>query len=145
MPTVTKIHMKMSSDTFCPASPTDNRNTDIFQGGELASKGPAPCSPLNEKPWTIGQCHYIFHPLCSLQLDTYNISILIINVIFNALWSHPPNGDPLLTPSFTLITTKIVAGIHVFCHPKVSYLDYSVLVNPVIELTVSVVLFKYPF
>ena len=70
----------------------------------------------------------------SLCMYAYNISFLIIDVTFNALWSHPPNGDLLLTPSITLITTKIVPEIHIFCQPKVSYLDYSMLVNPTAEM-----------
>ena len=64
----------------------------------------------------------------------YNISSLSVNVLFNALWSHPPNGDLLLTPSFTLITTKVVPGVHVLCQSKVSYFDHSMLVNPAMKL-----------
>ena len=66
---------------------------------------------------------------------TYNISSLIVNVTFNALWSHPPNGNLLLTPSaVTFIMTKVVPGIHVLCQSKICYFDHSMLVNPAVEL-----------
>ena len=61
---------------------------------------------------------------------TYNISSLIVDVIFNALWSHPPNGDLLAISFFTLIATIVVPIIHVLRQSKVSYLDHSMLVNP---------------
>ena len=65
---------------------------------------------------------------------TYNISSFVVDITFNALWSHPPNGDLLFTPSFTLIMTKVVPDVHVLRQSKVSYLDHSTLVNPVTEL-----------
>ena len=59
---------------------------------------------------------------------TYNISSLTVDTIFNAFWSHPPNWNLLLTLFFTL--TKVVSDIHVLCQSKVSYLNYTILVNP---------------
>ena len=70
-----------------------------------------------------------------MKAVSYNISSLIVDVLFDALWSHPPNGDLLFTPSFTLITTKVIPGIHILGHSKVSYLDNTVLVNPTTEFT----------
>ena len=65
---------------------------------------------------------------------TYNISSLIVDVIFNALWSHPPNGDLLAISFSILIMTIVVPVIHVLRQSKVSYLDHSTLVNPTEEL-----------
>ena len=64
---------------------------------------------------------------------SYNISSLIVDLLSNALWGHPPNGNLLLILSFTLVMTKVVSDVHVLRHSKVSYLDHSMLVNPITD------------
>ena len=61
---------------------------------------------------------------------THYISALFVDVILNALWSHPPDGDLLLTSSCTLPPTEVVSAIHVLCQTKVSHFDHSISINP---------------
>ena len=66
----------------------------------------------------------------------YNISFLSINLIFNALWSHPHNGDLILPPSFTTVIMKVVSVRHDLSQSKISYFDDSILINPALKLDI---------
>ena len=64
-----------------------------------------------------------------MTAHTNHISALIVYIIFNTFWSHPPDGN-LLTVSDTLPPTEVVSTIHILCQSKISYFDHSIVVNP---------------
>ena len=80
--------------------------------------------------WThIRELHHT-HTLSMVSLLANHISGLGVDVILDALRSHPPDGHLLLTPCHTLSSTEVVGAIHVLCQSKISHFDHPISVNP---------------
>ena len=63
-------------------------------------------------------------------MPTYNISGLIKNVCFNALWCHPLDREFLLIPTLSALGAKIVVAIHVLSQSKVRDFNDIVPIDP---------------
>ena len=74
----------------------------------------------------------------NLSLFSHHIRFLIVDVILNALWGHPPDGDFLIIPCLTLHPAVVVSAIHVLCQSKVSHFDHSMLINPVSTIIIII-------
>ena len=70
------------------------------------------------------------HRYSDTMFSPHHISLLIIYVILNALWSHPPNWNSSLSSFLTLLLTIVVSIIHILCQSKVSHFDNTLPVNP---------------
>ena len=62
-------------------------------------------------------------------MATYNISGLIKNVCFNALWCHPLDREFLLIP-LSALGPKIVVAVDVLSQSKVRDFNDIVPINP---------------